>query len=207
MPDTPIPTSSASVIPDTDDPFRLFAEWLDAARASEPNDPNALALATTTADGHPSVRMVLLKDVGPEGFTFYTNFESRKGGELQANPHAAMLFHWKTLRRQVRVEGPVTPVTDAEADAYFASRARISRLGALASDQSRPLPSRATLEQRVQEMDERYPGDSVPRPAHWSGFRLAPESLEFWQDMPFRLHDRRVWHREGAGWRREALYP
>ena len=150
--------------------------------------------------------MVLLKGFDTDGFVFYTNYESRKGGELQGNPHAALLFHWKSLRRQVRVEGPVTPVTDAEADAYFTSRARISRLGAIASDQSRPLPSRADFEHRVEELDARYPGD-IPRPAHWSGFRVTPESIEFWQDMPFRLHDRRLFTRDGNGWRKLALYP
>ncbi|MDT7952255.1 MAG: pyridoxamine 5'-phosphate oxidase [Acetobacteraceae bacterium] len=194
-------------MPDVTDPFRLFAEWMEAAKASEPNDPNALALATATPDGRPSVRMVLLKGFDEHGFVFYTNYESRKGGELRANPHAALLFHWKSLRRQVRVEGPISPVTDAEADAYFASRARISRLGAIASDQSRPLPSRAELERRVAELDARYSGDTIPRPSHWSGFRVSPERLEFWQDMPFRLHDRRVFTREGEGWRINALYP
>ena len=205
MPDTALP--AAPVIPDVQDPFHLFADWLEAAKASEPNDPNALALATTTSDGWPSVRMVLLKDFDADGFVFYTNYESRKGGELLANPHAALLFHWKTLRRQVRIEGPVSPVSDAEADAYFATRARISRLGAIASEQSRPLPSRATLEQRVEALDAEYPGDTVPRPAHWSGFRVTPETIEFWQDMPFRLHDRRVFARSGDGWRTTALYP
>ncbi len=180
---------------------------MQAAKASEPNDPNALALATATPDGHPSVRMVLLKGFDDRGFVFYTNYESRKGGELQANPHAALLFHWKSLRRQVRVEGPVGPVSEAEADAYFASRARVSRLGAIASDQSRPLPSRAEFERRVAALDAQYPGDTIPRPVHWSGFRVTPESIEFWQDMPFRLHDRRVFTRDGNGWRRTALYP
>lgn len=205
MPDTAIP--AAAGIPDIADPFRLFAEWMEAAKASEPNDPNAVALATSTADGRPSVRMVLLKGFDERGFVFYTNYESRKGGELQANPHAALLFHWKSLRRQIRIEGPVGPVTEAEADAYFSSRARISRLGAIASDQSRPLPSRAEFERRVAALDAQYPGDTIPRPVHWSGFRVAPESIEFWQDMPFRLHDRRVFTRDGEAWRRTALYP
>lgn len=209
MPDTVIstPTSGTSGIPDVTDPFGLFRTWLEEAKASEPNDPNALALATSTAEGRPSVRMVLLKDFDAYGFVFYTNYESRKGGELQGNPHAAMLFHWKSLRRQVRVEGVVSPVSDAEADAYFGSRARISRLGAIASAQSRPLPSRDTLEHRVEELDAQYPGDTIPRPAHWSGFRVTPETIEFWQDMPFRLHDRRVFTRDGEGWRKTALYP
>jgi pyridoxamine 5'-phosphate oxidase len=151
--------------------------------------------------------MVLLKGFDSRGFVFYTNLEGRKGRELAANPHAALLFHWKSLRRQIRVEGPVGPVTDAEADAYFNSRARISRLGAGASDQSRPLPSRAELERRLAEMDARYPGDTIPRPANWSGFRVVPASIEFWQDMPFRLHDRRVYARAEEGWTIGSLYP
>ena len=209
MPDTPLPAAEipSAGIPDVDDPFRLFEAWMQAAKASEPNDPNAFALATSTPDGRPSVRMVLLKGFDDKGFVFYTNYESRKGGELQANPHAALLFHWKSLRRQVRVEGAVGPVTAAEADAYFASRARVSRLGAIASDQSRPLPSRAEFERRVAELDAQYPGDTIPRPVHWSGFRVVPQSFEFWQDMPFRLHDRRVFTPGGDGWRRTALYP
>ena len=205
MPD--IAPSMAPGIPDVDDPLALFRDWMTEAKASEPNDPNAMALATATPDGRPSVRMVLLKDVDASGFVFYTNYESRKGGEVLANRHAALLFHWKTLRRQVRIEGSVSLVGEAEADAYFASRARISRLGAVASDQSRPLPSRQVFEQRVAELDARYPGDTVPRPAHWSGFRVAPESIEFWQDMPFRLHDRRVFTPVEGGWRRTSLYP
>jgi pyridoxamine 5'-phosphate oxidase len=209
MPDTALPhaSSTSAGIPDVADPFHLFAEWMEAAEASEPNDPNALALATSTPDGRPSVRMVLLKGFDEQGFVFYTNYESRKGGELHANPHAALLFHWKSLRRQVRVEGPASLVTEAEADAYFASRARVSRLGAIASDQSRPLPSRAEFERQVQTLDAQYPGDTIPRPVHWSGFRIVPESIEFWQDMPFRLHDRRVFTRDGEGWRKTALYP
>ena len=194
-------------IPPEDDPYRLFQAWLTEAERTEPNDPNAMTLATCTPDGIPSARMVLLKGHDQAGFVFYTNRESRKGRELLANPRAALLFHWKRLRRQVRIEGAIETVTKAEADAYFASRARISRLGALASEQSRPLPSRAELERRVAELDARYPGDSVPRPPHWSGFRVLPGHIEFWQDMPFRLHDRRVYTRDSRGWSAGALYP
>lgn len=189
------------------DPFAWFARWMAEAEAAEPNDPNAMTLATATADGRPSARMVLLKGCDPRGFVFYTNTESRKAGELAANAHAALLFHWKSLRRQVRVEGAIEPATAAEADAYFASRARISRLGAWASDQSRPLPDRAELERRLAEQEARFPGDVVPRPPHWSGFRVIPEHFEFWQDMPYRLHDRTVFARAGDGWTVGKLFP
>ena len=203
MPDT-VP---APGIPDIADPLLLFDAWFSEAHATEPNDPNAMALATCTAEGRPSVRMVLLKGHDARGFVFYTNTESRKGGELAGNPQASLLFHWKSLRRQIRVEGAVGAVTVEEADAYFLSRARVSRLGAAASDQSRPLGSRGELERRVAAMDAEYPGDTIPRPAHWSGFRVAAERMEFWQDMPFRLHDRRVYARQGDGWSVGALYP
>jgi len=207
MPDTPLPSLEARGIPAAADPFLLFQAWFDEAKGTEVNDPNAMTVATCTPDGVPSARIVLLKDFDARGFVFYTNREGRKGGELIANPRAALLFHWKTLQRQVRVEGDVEAVTDAEADSYFKTRARISRLGALASDQSRPLPSRGELERRIAELDARYPGDTVPRPPHWSGFRVRPRLIEFWQDMPFRLHDRRVYTRAGEGWSTGALYP
>lgn len=190
------------------DPIALFRQWLEEATASEVNDPNAMALATTSPQGMPSVRMVLLKDVDARGFVFYTNKQSRKADHLAAAHNAGLLFHWKTLRRQVRIEGPVEDVDDADADAYFSSRARISRLGAIASEQSRPLPDRSELERRLAETDALYPGDDVPRPAHWSGYRVHPMLIEFWQDMPHRLHDRMVYRREaGTGWQTTRLYP
>lgn len=191
----------------TEDPIALFAAWMAEAAKSEPNDPNALCLATATADGRPSARMVLLKDVDARGFVFYTNLESRKGGELAANPEAAMCFHWKTLQRSVRVEGPVEPVGAEEADAYYASRARGSRIGAWASRQSRPLESRFALEKAVAEYTMKFGLGEIPRPAHWSGFRLVPRRIEFWRDMPFRLHERRVFHAGKEGWETEMLYP
>ncbi len=204
MPDTNV---APQTLPVVTDPFRLFSEWLAEAERSEPNDANAFAVATATPDGRPSVRMVLLKGHDERGFVFYTNGQSRKGQELAANPHVAMLFHWKSLRRQVRIEGPVSPVSAAESDAYFNSRARVSRLGAIASDQSRPLPERAELARRVAEYDSKYPGDTIPRPPHWFGWRVTPAAMEFWQDMPFRLHDRRVYRPGPDGWTSEALYP
>ena len=189
------------------DPFALFGHWLQEAGGKEPNDPNAMALATADADGVPDVRMVLLKDVDPAGFVFYTNLESAKGRQLAANPHAALLFHWKSLRRQVRVRGQISPVSDEEADAYFATRARASQLGAWASEQSRVLPDRLALEKRIAEAGLRFGLGKVERPPHWSGFRLAPSVLEFWRDRPFRLHERLVFRRSGQGWTTERLYP
>lgn len=192
----------------SDSPFALFDGWFAEAQASEPNDPNAMALATVDPDGRPSVRMVLLKGHDERGFVFYTNFESRKGQALTTHPHAALLFHWKSLRRQIRIEGPVTPVSDAEADAYFASRPRDSRIGAWASDQSRPLPSRAHFLKRVAEYGVRYAVGDVPRPPHWSGFRLAPDRFEFWQDQSFRLHERRTFvPNADGGWDEGLLFP
>jgi pyridoxamine 5'-phosphate oxidase len=189
------------------DPFHLFDEWFAKAKASEPNDPDAMALATATPDGRPSVRMVLLKDFGPRGFTFYTNLDSRKGAEIAANPHAALLFHWKSLRRQIRIEGPLEQVSDADADSYFSTRGRDSQLGAWASYQSRPLDSRATFEKRFEATAHRFEGEAVPRPARWSGFRLKPELFEFWSDRPHRLHERRIFTPAAGGWREGLLYP
>ena len=198
-----------------DDPFALFSHWFAEAQAAEPNDPEAMALATADAAGRPSVRMVLLKGHDERGFVFYTNLDSRKGEELAANPNASLLFHWKSLRRQVRIDGTVSAVSDAEADAYFASRGRDSRIGAWASDQSRPLPDRATFEARVEEVCARFEGGDVPRPLRWSGFRVAPERIEYWSDRDARLHERRLFVRDpesgsgtGAdGWSEKLLYP
>jgi pyridoxamine 5'-phosphate oxidase len=191
----------------TTDPFTLFDQWYTEARASEPNDSNAMALATVDVAGQPSVRMVLLKGHGPDGFVFYTNRESRKAGELAAVPRAALLFHWKSLRRQIRIEGAVTLATDAESDAYFASRSRDSQLGAWASDQSRPLDARDTFEARYEAARERFEGGDVPRPPHWGGYRVTPQRIEFWQDREHRLHERRVFTRTADGWDEGLLYP
>lgn len=190
------------------DPFALFAQWLADATRAEINDPNGVALATVDEDGLPDVRMVLLKGFDERGFAFYTNFESAKGKQILANRKAAMCFHWKSLRRQVRVRGPVEIVDDAEADAYYATRARGSRIGAWASMQSRPLASRAVLEAAVAEYSARYGENDIPRPANWSGFRIVPTQIEFWQDGAFRLHDRVRFEREdGGAWASARLYP
>ena len=192
----------------TDTPFALFDQWFTDAQASEPEDPNAMAVATVDADGRPSARMVLLKGHDARGFVFYTNLESRKGRALAANPQAALLFHWKSLRRQIRIEGAVEAVSDADADAYFASRPRDSRIGAWASDQSRPLASRAHFLKRVAEYGARYAIGEVPRPPHWSGFRIVPDRFEFWQDQTFRLHERRTFTLNAAGeWDEGLLFP
>lgn len=192
---------------DRAEPFGLFLEWLADARTTEPNDANAMNLATVDAEGLPDARMVLLKDVDGRGFTFYSNRESAKGEALAVHPSAALLFHWKSLRRQVRVRGAVEPVSEAEADAYFASRARESRIGAWASDQSRPLDSRQTLEAAVARETARFGDGEVPRPARWTGWRVVPRSVEFWRDRPFRLHDRLRFDRAGEGWTRTRLWP
>jgi len=188
------------------DPFRHFGEWFAEAQRTEPGDANGMTVATCTRDGVPSARTVLLKDWDAAGFVFYTNKESRKGNELSGNPRAALLFYWKSLGRQIRIDGTVEDVSDAESDAYFASRARVSQLGAWASIQSRPLADRAVLEQRLADAGAEYPGQ-VPRPPYWSGYRVVPERFEFWRDMPFRLHERIVHARDGDGWTTGRLYP
>ncbi|MSO91662.1 MAG: pyridoxamine 5'-phosphate oxidase [Acetobacteraceae bacterium] len=195
-----------------DDPFAAFLEWFASAKSTEPSDANAFSLATATADGRPSARIVLMKgldEIGTldRGFVFFTNIQSRKGDELRENAKAAMLFHWKSQCRQLRIEGQVRPTTDAEADSYFVTRPRVSRLGAWASQQSRRLIARSVLEARLAEMEAKYPHDDIPRPPHWGGYRLVPARFEFWQDMPFRLHDRTVYTRETGEWSRSKLYP
>ena len=199
------PTSGT--IHDLAEPFLLFDSWFKEAEAKEPNDANAMGLATVGPDGMPSLRMVLLKGVDEYGFVFYTNYESRKGQQLMAHRKAALTFHWKSLRRSVRIEGEVELTSATEADAYFATRPRSSQIGAWASDQSRPLESRYALEARIAKFTAKFAIGSVPRPPHWSGFRVVPRRIEFWEDRPFRLHDRAVYERQGSGWTVTKLYP
>jgi pyridoxamine 5'-phosphate oxidase len=192
----------------TADPHAMFDAWFAEARAAEPNDPEAMALATADAAGRPSVRMVLLKGHDERGFAFYTNAASRKGGEIAANPRAALLFHWKSLRRQVRIEGMIAAAGDAEADAYFATRSRDARIGAWASDQSRPLESRVLFEARYEKLVADFEGGEVSRPPYWRGYRVVPERIEFWTDRPHRLHERRLFVRgPGGAWTESLLYP
>lgn len=199
---------AAPAAPSATDPFALFAEWMALAEAQEINDPDAMAIATSTPDGRPSVRMVLMRRHGPDGFGFFTNLESRKGQEIAANPFGALCIHWKSLRKQVRAEGRLIQVSDADADDYFASRSRNSQIGSHASDQSRPLDSRDTFIARVAEAQARFAEGAVPRPEHWSGFRLVPDRIEFWEDVEFRLHHRRLFQRlPGGGWSEGLLYP
>ena len=189
------------------DPFALFADWMEQARTSEPNDPDAMAFASVDPEGRPSVRIVLMRRYGPEGFAFFTNLDSAKGRELSANPVGSLAIHWKSLRKQVRADGRVEQVSDAEADAYFATRDRESQLGAWASQQSARLDSRETFERRFAEVQERFEGTAVPRPPRWSGFRLVPDRIEFWSDRPHRLHERRLFTRSADGWTEGLLYP
>lgn len=199
---------TSSDFTENNDPYALFSSWFDDATKSEINDPNAMSVATVDPSGMPNVRILLLKDFTPEGFTFYTNFESAKGQEILASGKVALCFHWKTLRRQVRVRGPVAQVTDAEADAYYNSRPRGSRIGAWASQQSRELSERSELEESVNQYDQKFHGEDVPRPEYWSGFRLSPQSMEFWHDRPYRLHDRVLFEANADnGWSKKRLYP
>ncbi len=199
----------ANPIPEDADPFARFHAWMAEAVEHEPTDPNAMAVVTATPDGRPSARTILLKGVDDRGFVFYTNKESRKAAELAVNPHIFLLFHWKSLARQVRIEGVAEDVTDAESDTYYASRPRISRLGAWASSQSRPLGERSELERRLAEYEALYPGEDIPRPPYWSGYRVIPAFFEFWQNMPYRLHDRTTYARApgATGWTMGKLFP
>lgn len=189
------------------DPFQLFEEWFEEARANEPNEPGAMTVATAGSDAQPSARMVLLKAHGPEGFVFYTHEASAKGKDLAQNPQAALLFHWKSLCRQIRIEGKVERVSDAEADAYFATRTRDAQIGAWASDQSRPLDSRATFDARYEQEKQRFEGQEIPRPRGWVGYRVVPKRIEFWTAREHRLHERRLFTRVGDGWTEGLLYP
>jgi pyridoxamine 5'-phosphate oxidase len=191
----------------SNDPFTQFGAWMREAEASEPNDPNAMTVATANAAGRPAARILLLKGWDRRGFVFYTNLDSRKAGEIRQNGQVALLFHWKSLMRQIRIEGATEAVSEADADAYFASRRRISKLGAWASEQSRPLASRAVFEARLADMEARFPGEDVPRPSNWSGWRVVPDYFEFWQDREFRLHDRLIFRQANEGWETGLLYP
>ncbi len=199
--------SDPALIPDVDNPMSLFEDWLNAAKKTEPNDYDAMSLATATPDGRPSLRMVLLKGLGPDGFVFYTNIESRKGQEIANNKNAALCFHWKTLRRQIRIEGTLSEVSTDLADEYFASRSRESCIAAWAADQSKPMADREEFVSRFAAEEARFEGKEVPRPEHWTGFRLTPSVIEFWLDLPHRMHDRLCFTRNGSSWSRERLYP